>query len=124
MSTAVNTVRETLAWHAIPPTEVVQRLASSCEAGLDPTEVSVRLRNYGPNRLPETRKRGPFARFVSQFNNILIYILIAAGVIKLLLSLWVDACIIFGVVLLNALLGFIQEGKAEKALDSIRKMLS
>src|SRR5215813_2137201 len=124
MSTAVNSIRKALAWHAIPPNEVVQRLASSCETGLDPTEVSARLREYGLNRLPESKKRGPFARFFSQFNNILIYILLAAGVTKLVLSLWVDACIIFGVVLLNALLGFIQEGKAERALDSIRNMLS
>src|SRR5262245_43214132 len=63
-------------------------------------------------------------RFVSQFNNILVFVLLAAGFIKLMLNLWVDAAIIFGVVILNALLGFVQEGKAEKALDSIRNMLS
>ena len=63
-------------------------------------------------------------RFLSQFNNILVYVLLGAGFTKLMLSLWVDAAIIFGVVILNALLGFIQEGKAEKALDSIRNMLS
>jgi magnesium-transporting ATPase (P-type) len=124
MSTAVNTVRETLAWHAIAPNEVVQRLASSWETGLDPAEVSVRLRKYGLNRLPESKKRGPFTRFLSQFNNILIYILLAAGVTKLAMGLWVDAGIIFCAVLLNTLLGFIQEGKAERALDSIRNMLS
>src|SRR5215475_818198 len=124
MSTAVNTVGETLAWHAIAPYEVVQRLASSRETGLDPTEVSVRLRKYGLNRLPESKKRGPFVRFLSQFNNILIYILLAAGVTKLAMGLWVDAAIIFCAVLLNTLLGFIQEGKAEKALDSLRNMLS
>ena len=124
MSTAVNAVTETLAWHAIQPNEVVQRLATSSETGLDSTEVTVRLRKYGPNRLPEGKKRGPFARFLSQFNNILIYILVAAGVVKLILGHWVDAGIIFSVVVLNALLGFIQEGKAERALDSIRNMLS
>src|SRR5262249_50664518 len=63
-------------------------------------------------------------RFLAQFNNILVYVLLGAGFIKLMLSLWVDAAIIFAVVVLNALLGFIQEGKAEKALDSIRNMLS
>src|SRR6185312_1282177 len=124
MSTAVNTGRETLAWHAIPPNEVVRRLATSCERGVDPTEVSERRLIYGLNRLPQSRKQGPFTRFLSQFNNILIYILLAAGITKLILHSWVDACIIFCVVLLNALLGFIQEGKAEKALDSIRDMLS
>jgi magnesium-transporting ATPase (P-type) len=63
-------------------------------------------------------------RFLAQFNNILVYVLLSAGFIKLMLNLWVDAGIIFAVVILNALLGFIQEGKAEKALDSIRNMLS
>jgi magnesium-transporting ATPase (P-type) len=104
MSTAVNTVRETLPWHAIPQNEVVQRLATSRQTGLEPAEVSVRLEKYGLNRLPQSRKRGPFGRFLSQFNNILIYILIAAGVTKLIMGVWVDACIIFCVVLLNALL--------------------
>src|SRR5262249_31705493 len=56
--------------------------------------------------------------------NILFYVLLAAGFVKLMLNQWIDAAIIFGVVLLNGLLGFIQEGKAEEALDSIRNMLS
>src|SRR5215472_11470039 len=103
MSTAVNAVSETLAWHAIPQNEVVQRLATSCQRGLEPTEVSARLGKYGLNRLPQSRQRGPFARFLSQFNNILIYVLLAAGVIKLIQGLWVDAGIIFCVVLLNSL---------------------
>jgi len=84
----------------------------------------VRLQNYGPNRLPKGRKRNSFARLLAQFNNILVYVLLAAGFTKLMLNLWVDAAVIFGVVVLNALLGFVQEGKAEKALDSIRNMLS
>jgi magnesium-transporting ATPase (P-type) len=113
-----------MAWHAIPVNEVLKRLTTSAETGLDAGEASARLRKYGPNRLPEGKKRGPFMRFLSQFNNILVYVLLGAGFIKLMLNLWVDAGIIFGVVILNALLGFIQEGKAEKALDSIRNMLS
>jgi magnesium-transporting ATPase (P-type) len=87
-------------------------------------EGAARLAQYGPNRLPEGRKRDTFSRFVAQFNNVLVYVLLAAGFVKLMLSLWIDAAIIFAVVVLNALLGFIQEGKAEKALDSIRNMLS
>jgi calcium-translocating P-type ATPase len=63
-------------------------------------------------------------RFISQFNNILVYVLLGAGFTKMMLGLWIDASIILGVVILNGLLGFIQEGKAEKALDSIRNMLS
>jgi magnesium-transporting ATPase (P-type) len=112
------------AWYAMSQAEVVQRLVTNPEKGLNVLEASTRRRQYGPNRLPEGRKRGAFTRFFAQFNNILIYVLIAAGFIKLMLSLWIDAGIIFTVVVLNALLGFIQEGKAEKALDSIRNMLS
>jgi magnesium-transporting ATPase (P-type) len=111
-------------WHAMPADKVVSRLATDGEKGLAAAEASIRLQKYGPNRLPEGKRRGPFIRFLAQFNNVLVYVLLAAGFTKLMLNLWVDAAIIFGVVVLNALLGFIQEGKAERALDSIRNMLS
>jgi magnesium-transporting ATPase (P-type) len=111
-------------WHAIPAGKVVEQFATSVEAGLDAAEAANRLKKYGANRLPEGKKSGPFMRFLAQFNNILVYVLLGAGFTKLMLSLWVDAAIIFAVVVLNALLGFIQEGQAEKALDSIRNMLS
>src|SRR5262245_61481448 len=121
MSTTVNADRVThlAAWHAISQAEVVKRLVTNSEKGLNLSEASARLQEYGPNRLPEGRKRCPITRFFAQFNNILVYVLLAAGFTKLMLSLWIDAGIIFAVVVLNALLGFIQEGKAEKALDSI-----
>src|SRR5262245_44138247 len=106
-----NTTDQLQPWHAIPEHEVAKRLATSCEKGLDQAEAVARLQKYGPNRLPEGKKRGPFARLLTQFNNILVYVLLAAGFTKLMLNLWVDAAIIFGVVVLNALLGFIQEGK-------------
>ena len=126
MSTEANSnkVGDVAAWHAMSQAEVVSRLATDSQKGLSLSDASARLQKYGANRLPKGRKRGPYARFFAQFNNILIYVLLAAGFIKLMLSLWVDAGIIFAVVFLNALLGFIQEGKAEKALDSIRNMLS
>ena len=126
MSTAANpsTASEVAAWHAISADEVLKRLATNGGKGLDAAEAANRLQKYGPNRLPEGKKRGPFMRFLSQFNNVLVYVLLGAGFTKLMLNLWIDAAIIFGVVILNALLGFIQEGKAEKALESIRNMLS
>ena len=111
-------------WHAMFADEVVKRLATNGEKGLDAAEAATRREKYGPNRLPEGKKRGPFMRFLAQFDNILVFVLFAAGFTKLMLSLWVDAAIIFAVVVLNGLLGFIQEGRAEKALDSIRNMLS
>src|SRR5215472_8379434 len=124
VATSADTDSGAAAWHAISAGEVVKRLATNGEKGLDAAEASARLGKHGPNRLPEGKKRRPFKRFISQFNNVLVYVLLAAGFTKLMLNLWVDAAIIFGVVFLNALLGFIQEGKAEKALDSIRNMLS
>jgi magnesium-transporting ATPase (P-type) len=111
-------------WHALGVTAVLERLGVVQAQGLDASEASERLQQYGPNRLPQGKQRGPFQRFLAQLNNVLVYVLIGAGFTKLMLDLWVDAGIIFGVVLINALLGFIQEGKAEKALDSIRNMLS
>ncbi len=112
------------AWHALASDEVVRRLSSNAQSGLDAAEVARRLERYGPNRLPEAARRGPLLRFLLPFNNILVYVLLAAAFVKLMLGIRLDASIIFGVVFLNALLGFIQEGKAEKALDSIRNMLS
>jgi magnesium-transporting ATPase (P-type) len=124
VATSADTDSGAAAWHAISAGEVVKRLATNGEKGLDAAEASARLGKHGPNRLPMGKKRGPFKRFISQFNNVLVYVLLTAGFTKLMLNLWVDAAIIFGVVFLNALFGFIQEGKAEKALDSIRNMLS
>src|SRR5262245_26221989 len=123
-ATTAKPASDATAWHALAVDEVVKRLATSVMKGLEAGDASARLQEHGPNRLPEGKKRGPFMRFLSQLNNILVYVLLGAGFIKLMLGLWVDAGIIFGVVLLNALLGFIQEGKAEQALDSIRNMLS
>ncbi|WP_424626919.1 HAD-IC family P-type ATPase [Bradyrhizobium sp. SYSU BS000235] len=111
-------------WHAIAANDVLRRLDSNLQSGLPFSEVESRLETYGPNKLPEGRKRGPFMRFLMQFNNILVYVLLAAGFVKLMIGLWLDAFIILAVVVLNALLGYIQEGKAEEALESIRNMLS
>ena len=63
-------------------------------------------------------------KLLLQFHNVLVYVLLGAGFVKLMLGLWLDASVILGVVVLNGLLGFVQEGRAEKALDSIRNMLS
>jgi hypothetical protein len=115
---------QTPPWHSVAVDETIRRLKSDPAEGLARDEADRRLAKYGPNRLPEGSKRGPLMRFLLQFDNVLVYVLLAAGFIKLMLGLWLDASIITGVVVINALLGFIQEGKAEKALDSIRNMLS
>lgn len=126
MSAGENTMdrRNRTAWHALPANEAFGRLDSSAESGLAANEVSRRLERYGLNQLPQGHKKGPLLRFLKQFHNILIYVLLAAGFVKLMLGLWLDAGVILAVVTINALLGFIQEVNAEKALDSIRNMLS
>jgi magnesium-transporting ATPase (P-type) len=126
MGSAVATKVQTasVAWHAVPVDEVVVRLRSDPAKGLEAGEAAQRLIQSGPNRLPQGKKQGAIMRFLLQFNNILVFVLLGAGFVKLMVGLWLDSAIILGVVVLNGLLGFLQEGKAEKALDSIRNMLS
>ncbi|PXW23315.1 HAD-IC family P-type ATPase [Paraburkholderia caballeronis] len=112
------------AWHAATAEEALTRLDANLASGLSAAEVETRRAQHGPNRLPEAGRQSLLRKFLGQFHNILVYVLLGAGFVKLMLGLWVDASVIFGVVVINALLGFVQEGKAEKALDSIRNMLS
>ena len=110
-------------WHTETPDSIFSNLSTS-SSGLSSEERIKRLSEHGPNSLPESRSRGPLIRFLSQFHNVLIYVLIVAGGVTAMLEHWVDASVIFAVVVLNALIGFIQEGKAEDALKAIRGMLS
>jgi len=115
--------REQAAWHAESIESVCQQLDCSLE-GLSLEEVDQQRSIYGLNRLPEPPKRSPLMRFLSQFNNVLIYVLLGAAVITALMADWVDAGVILGVVVINAIIGFLQEGKAEKAVDAIRDTLT
>ena len=111
------------ALHALPADEALDRLQSQ-RAGLTTAEATRRLAAVGPNRLPAPPREGPLKRFFKHFHDVLIYILLGAGAITALLGHWVDTGVILGVVVINAIIGFIQEGKAEQALEGIRKMLS
>ncbi len=110
-------------WHSRPVEEVFKELGTN-EAGLSLEEAHNRLAVYGPNLLEPPKRRGPIQRFLEQFNNVLLYILVGAAVVTALLGHWIDTGVIAGVVLINAIIGFIQEGKAEKALEAIQAMLS
>ncbi|MGC1952017.1 MAG: cation-transporting P-type ATPase [Gammaproteobacteria bacterium] len=110
-------------WHNLPEREVLSELQASAE-GLSKDEAGKRRERYGPNRLPEARRRSLLVRFALQFHNILIYVLLAAAGITALLDHWVDTVVILAVVVANAIIGFVQEGKAEKAMDAIREMLA
>ncbi|ADE14947.1 ATPase, P-type (transporting), HAD superfamily, subfamily IC [Nitrosococcus halophilus Nc 4] len=109
--------------HAHTVEAVLQRIGSD-RLGLTQSEAEQRLQQYGPNRLTPPKRRGPIERFLVQFHNVLIYVLLAAAVVTALLAHWVDTGVILGVVVLNALIGFIQEGKAEQALEALRHLLS
>jgi len=109
--------------HALPGVEVLQQLDSTPE-GLSADEAAKRRESVGPNRLPEPPQESWLKRFFKHFHDLLIYILIAAAGVTALLGHWVDTGVILGVVVINAIIGFIQEGKAEQALAGIRKMLS
>ena len=110
-------------WHSLDHDEVLARLDAT-DSGLTTEQVQARLERHGYNRLPAAARTGPLKRFLLQFHNVLIYVLIFAGVGTAFLQHWVDTGVILGVVLINAIIGFIQEGKAEQALDAIRDMLS
>lgn len=110
-------------WHALPAAEVLAAIDGNAR-GLDSEEAARRLARFGANMLRPPKMRGPFARLILQFHNVLIYVLLGAAVITAGLDHWIDSGVIVAVVVINAVIGFVQEGKAEKALAAIRDMLS
>ena len=110
------------AFHAIDATIVVQQLETQA-TGLDPAEAQRRFDLHGPNRLPQGAQRSAFTRFMLQFHNLLIYVLIAAAVLAAAIGHITDALVIMAVVLLNAIIGYVQEGRAESAMEAIRAMI-
>ncbi|KAB2928106.1 MAG: cation-transporting P-type ATPase [Dechloromonas sp.] len=109
--------------HALTIGQALERLATD-SGGLNSAEAGRRLDEHGPNRLPSPPRDGFLKRFARHFQDILILILIGAAGITAVLGHWLDTGVILGVVVINAIIGFIQEGKAEAALAGIRKMLS
>ncbi|WP_411034859.1 HAD-IC family P-type ATPase [Shinella sp. BYT-45] len=110
-------------WHAQTKEETCAALGTSLD-GLAHEEVARRLDRHGPNRLPAAARTHPVLRFLAQFNNALIYFLLSAALAAMVLGHIVDGVVIVIVVVVNAVVGFIQEGKAERALDAIRDMIA
>lgn len=104
--------------------DAVVRELRSDRGGLTSDDAALRLSLIGPNELPEPKRKPAILRFLAHFNDTLIYILIAAAVIKAVMGDWLDVGVIMAVVVINAIIGYIQEGRAEKALAGIRGMLS
>lgn len=114
---------QSTAWHALPLPEI-ERILQTGSDGLDTAEIQQRLIRFGSNHLPTSKRRGPLVRLLLQFHNVLLYIMLAAAVITVLLGHWADTSVLLAAVIINAVIGFIQEGKAEAALDNIRTLLS
>ena len=113
-----------VAWHSLPAEQVTNLLEVNEHVGLEAAEVQARLDRTGFNRLPEAARRPAWLRFMLQFHNILIYVLLGSAAITAMLQhLW-DTVVILAVVIANAIIGYVQEGKAEKAMDAIRQMLA
>ena len=121
--TPVGSLDRTNAHHRLSVHETVLLLETDPQRGLGVEEAARRLRRYGPNELPRADRQGAVWRLLRQFHHPLIYILLAACVITVGLGGYVDAAVIFTVVLVNAVVGFIQESKAESALDSLRALV-
>jgi len=111
-------------WHAIDPDGVIGELRTSKDRGLDPDEAVRRLEKYGANELTQAEKESPWTLFFNQFKNVLVVILIAATILSALVGEYVDAVIILVIIVFCAVLGFVQEYRAERALDALKNMLT
>lgn len=114
---------ESPSYHAQSIEDVLNAMHTD-QGGLGQDEAARRLAKHGPNRLPEPAGRSAVVRFLAHFHNVLIYVLLASACITAMLDHWVDTGVILAVVLANAIIGFIQEGKAENALAAIQRMLA
>ncbi|BAY35319.1 ATPase, E1-E2 type (plasmid) [Nostoc carneum NIES-2107] len=111
-------------WHTLPETELVQILYSHSEAGLSHQEATKRHQQMGANQLNIQARKSPWLKFIEQFHQPLLYILIAAGVVTLLLRDWIDAGVIFSVTLINVIISYIQESKAEDAIAALSQAVT
>ncbi|MBV5259597.1 cation-transporting P-type ATPase [Synechococcus moorigangaii CMS01] len=111
-------------YHEPPEVEIIQALQSDPELGLSPEEVAHRYEAYGWNELTFKAGKSAWLRFLLQFNQPLLYILLIAGTVKAFLGSWTNAWVIWGVTLINAIIGYLQEAKAEKAIASLAKAVT
>ena len=111
-------------WHSIEINDVLKEFNSDSHTGLKESEIPERQQKYGKNILTQKKGDGPIKRFFLQFHSSLLYVLIISGFITFFLHEWADCSVIFGVVLVNAIVGFIQESKALKSLEALAKSMT
>lgn len=117
-------LKDDLQWHGADTGEVLATTHTDPDQGLTEQQVRERQAEFGENSLPQAPPVPAWRRFMRQFHNLLIYVLLGAAVLAGALGEWLDAGVILTVVLVNATIGFIQEGKAERALAAIQGMLA
>ncbi len=110
-------------WH-LSTKEIEESLKTNLSGGISSVEAGLRLQKYGPNQLKEKKGRSPLSIFWEQFNDFIIWVLIAAALVSGFLQEWIDAFAIIAIVILNSILGFIQEYRAEKSLAALKKLSS
>ena len=120
---ALESLQDSRTHHDLPVHELLILLGTDREAGIDEDEAAGRLRRYGRNELPPAASVSPLVRLLRQMHNPLIYVLLVAGAVTLLLGEYVDSTVILGVVVVNTVVGYLQESKAESALDALRSMV-
>ena len=115
-------------WYTKDLETITKELRTNVERGLNEEEVSRRIEKYGKNRLKEKKKESMFIRFIKQFNDFMIIILIIASIVSAVIAYvegsgdYIDSIIIIAIVIFNAIMGLVQETKAEKSLEALKKL--
>ncbi len=111
-------------WHHVSEADILDLMETDLDQGLGLLEIENRQERYGPNAITQRKGQGPLVRFLLEFNQPLVYILLAASLITAILQEWVDSGVILGVVMVNAIIGFVQETKALKAIDALARAMT
>ncbi|BAB75422.1 cation-translocating P-type ATPase [Anabaena sp. FACHB-709] len=119
MTAKVEEIIQSHQWHNLSASKVAQYLDANLDTGLTSNQIAKRQESFGANELKGKKGTSPIVRFLLQFNQPLLYILLIAGAIKALIGQWVNAWVIWGVTLINAIIGFVQESKAESAIAAL-----
>ena len=115
---------ETQSWHYLDRLKVVKVLGTNIESGLDPAEVASRQQKFGANELIVKAGKPPWLKFILQFNQPLLIILLSAGLIKAVIGEWLNASVIWGVTTTNAIISFVQEAGAEKKIEALAQAVT
>ena len=111
-------------WHSLPPEQFSNLLETDFDHGLTETEVELRLQRFGPNTISKRRGKSSLRLLLDQFTQILVLILIVAGTVTAILGEYVDSAVIFGVVIINAVVGYLQEAKAVHAIEALSRSMT